>query len=117
MTPVVRALTHDECLARLSGNRLGRVSLSKGALPVIVPVVYVRDGISVMFSAPLDRDFAQLCDTSVIAFEVDGVSASGDLGWSVQVVGVASALKDHGSDPDQVARVSLGRLSGQTLEP
>jgi Pyridoxamine 5'-phosphate oxidase len=116
MTGVVRKLTRAECLARLAGHSLGRVSISKGALPIIEPVIYRKDGSSVVFRAPFDDDFAALCDAAVIAFEVDDLSTSGDIGWSVQVVGVASVRADGDTDSVQVATLNLGRLSGHKIE-
>jgi nitroimidazol reductase NimA-like FMN-containing flavoprotein (pyridoxamine 5'-phosphate oxidase superfamily) len=73
---------------------LGRVSVSKDALPVVVPVIYIRDGSEIAFHASLDAAVAKLCDPAVIGFEVDGLSGDGDSERSVHVVGVASMLTD-----------------------
>jgi hypothetical protein len=116
MQGAVQSLTREECLTRLSGQRIGRVSVSKDALPVIVPVIYTQDGGYVVFHAPLDQSFATLCDHAVVAFEADGLSAVEDGGWSVHVVGVASMLDHAGSGSQRSAQVSLERITGLALD-
>jgi nitroimidazol reductase NimA-like FMN-containing flavoprotein (pyridoxamine 5'-phosphate oxidase superfamily) len=101
-------LTREQCLCRLASHRVGRVSVSRGALPVIMPVTYVHDGDSVLFRAPLDAGFIEACDRSVIAFEVGGVDCD-DGEWSVHVVGIASMVTAD------TARVDLERVSGRQL--
>jgi nitroimidazol reductase NimA-like FMN-containing flavoprotein (pyridoxamine 5'-phosphate oxidase superfamily) len=116
MQGTVQSLTREECLARLAGQHIGRVSVSKDAMPVIVPVIYTQTGGHVVFRAPLDHSFATLCDHAVIAFEADGLSAVEDGGWSVHVVGVASMLAGVGSEPQWSAQLSLERITGLALE-
>jgi nitroimidazol reductase NimA-like FMN-containing flavoprotein (pyridoxamine 5'-phosphate oxidase superfamily) len=122
----VQTLTGDQCLNRLSRQRIGRVSLSKDALPIIVPVDYARDGDSIVFRARHHSMLAQACDKAVIAFEVDEFSAAADSGWSVQVIGVAMLLtaseRSHaltlglpraaGDDGQEFLRLRLARISG-----
>jgi hypothetical protein len=126
---MIQSLTREECLARLSHQRVGRVSVSKDALPLIVPVIYVRDGSDLVFRSPLDAAFAKLCDHAVIAFEVDGLSVVGDTGWSVHVVGVASMLTgaeelrqrgsgmptEAGLETHRTVRMGIERVSGQQI--
>jgi nitroimidazol reductase NimA-like FMN-containing flavoprotein (pyridoxamine 5'-phosphate oxidase superfamily) len=109
MSPLATPLTRDQCLARLSGRTVGRVSVSMGALPVVVPVVYELDADSVLFHAPLDGLLAPACDGSVIAFEVDDLTTADrpDGGWSVHVTGIASLVTD------QVIRLETSRMTGQ----
>jgi uncharacterized protein len=122
----VQTLTGDQCLIRLSQQRIGRVSLSKDALPIIVPVDYARDGDSIVFRARHHSMLAPACDKAVIAFEVDEFSAVSDAGWSVQVVGMATLLaaseRSHaltlglprvvGDDGHEFIRLRLARISG-----
>ena len=42
-------LNDDECFELLSSAWLGRVGISAGALPAILPVAYAVDGASVVF--------------------------------------------------------------------
>jgi Pyridoxamine 5'-phosphate oxidase len=108
MRGVVRSLTDEQCLRRLASHRVGRVSVSRGALPVVMPVTYFSDGDGVVFRAPLDADFVRACDNAVIAFEVGDLEEAG--GWTVHVVGIAMMR------PDQTARVSIARVSGRCLD-
>jgi nitroimidazol reductase NimA-like FMN-containing flavoprotein (pyridoxamine 5'-phosphate oxidase superfamily) len=112
MQGTVESLTREQCVARLAGQRIGRVSMSRNALPVIVPVTYFQDGANIVFRAPLDASFATLCDGAVIAFEADGLSTVESSGWSVHLVGVASILSRDGGEGAQSARVSLERVTG-----
>jgi uncharacterized protein len=115
MWDAAHSLTRDQCLSRLSECTVGRVSVSKDALPVIVPVVYVQDRTGVVFSSPLDPGFAKLCDRAVIAFEVGDVGAASGVGWSVQVIGVASLVGAGHPESDQTAHVNLARISGHEV--
>jgi uncharacterized protein len=122
----VQTLSGDQCLSRLSRQRIGRVSLSKHALPIIVPVDYARDGDSIVFRARHHSMLAQACDKAVIAFEVDEFSPASDTGWSVQVVGIATLLAENershaltlglprvlGDDGHEFIRLQLARISG-----
>jgi nitroimidazol reductase NimA-like FMN-containing flavoprotein (pyridoxamine 5'-phosphate oxidase superfamily) len=111
MSRHVHALTSEQCVSRLSGRSVGRVSVSMGALPVVVPVDYVLDHDSVVFSAPLDRALAAACDGSVIAFEVDDFAhlVTTAARWSVHIVGVASLL------PNQAVRLPTAGLRGREI--
>jgi len=82
---------------------------------VIVPVDYRVDGDSVVFSAPLDRAIAMVCDGSVIAFEADdfATTAETDARWSVHVVGVAALV---GDGTEQLVRLQANRLSGHEVD-
>jgi nitroimidazol reductase NimA-like FMN-containing flavoprotein (pyridoxamine 5'-phosphate oxidase superfamily) len=126
----VQTLTGDQCLSRLSGKRIGRVSVSKDALPIIVPVDYARDGNSIVFRARQHSMLAAACDKAVIAFEVDEFSTSSASGWSVQVVGMATLLaageRGHaltlglpdlvGDTGQEFVRLRLGRISGHETD-
>jgi hypothetical protein len=116
---MVRAMTREQCLTHLSSQRVGRVSVSKHALPLIVPVSYLQDGAGLVFSAPLDAGFAALCDRAVIAFEVDDLSPIEGGGWSVHVVGVASMLDRVGTglgvEVGQSLQLSVEQITGHQL--
>jgi nitroimidazol reductase NimA-like FMN-containing flavoprotein (pyridoxamine 5'-phosphate oxidase superfamily) len=111
MSRHVHALTREQCVSRLSGRSVGRVSVSIGALPVVVPVDYVLEDDGVVFRAPLDSALAGACDGAVIAFEVDDFAdvAAADARWSVHIVGIGSML------PNQDVRLPTARLRGQEV--
>jgi nitroimidazol reductase NimA-like FMN-containing flavoprotein (pyridoxamine 5'-phosphate oxidase superfamily) len=101
MSRGVQQLTPEQCVARLSGRSIGRVSVSMGALPVVVPVDYRLDDDSVIFRSPLDRALAAACDGAVIAFQVDDFAtlADTDARWSVHIVGVGSIVDTAETNP------------------
>jgi nitroimidazol reductase NimA-like FMN-containing flavoprotein (pyridoxamine 5'-phosphate oxidase superfamily) len=123
-------LARDECLRLLSTERLGRLGLHAGALPVILPVGYavVEDGIVVR-----THDRSQLYGATrgaVVAFEVDCPPGGEEVGWSVHVVGLAEEVTDPYEltrlralplrqwghvDADRFVRISLQLVSGRRL--
>jgi nitroimidazol reductase NimA-like FMN-containing flavoprotein (pyridoxamine 5'-phosphate oxidase superfamily) len=129
MASNVSVLTDTQCLSLLSRQRIGRVSVTKDALPVIVPVNYVVDGASVVFRTNPDGMLVNACDGNVIAFETDEFSAAADIGWSVLIIGVARLLTASeqvralslglatpaGEDCDQFIRLPVGRISGREI--
>jgi Pyridoxamine 5'-phosphate oxidase len=110
MSHSVRHLTHRECVARLRGELVGRVSVSVRALPAIALVEYHVDAHSLLFSAGLDEPVGAWCDGAVVAFEVDGRSEWKDTLWSVSVVGIPSLVA--GDDVRSVLRLDLAEATG-----
>ena len=82
-------LDRDECLALLGEGVLGRVALSMGALPTILPVSYrLVDG-HVVFRTGVGSKLDAAARGAVIAFEVDAFDPDERTGWSVVVTGIA----------------------------
>ena len=87
-------LSTSECHDYLSQHRLGRVGVSIGALPVILPVLYLfRDG-SIWFFTEDGTKLNAAVTNSVVAFEVDHLDEDG--GWSVLVIGRCQPERDPG---------------------
>lgn len=97
----VEWLTVGECLFRLQTVSLGRVGVSVGALPAILPVNFgvVDEGI-VFRTAPGSKLDAAVAG-NVVAFEADDADMAAGEAWSVLVVGQAEVV----SDPDLLRRV------------
>jgi nitroimidazol reductase NimA-like FMN-containing flavoprotein (pyridoxamine 5'-phosphate oxidase superfamily) len=122
-------MTREECLTALRAHRVGRVSVTHQALPVIVPVNYILDGQGLVFRTRSDGFLAAACHSNVIAFEIDDLADDGSYGWSVLVVGVADGLSGAeavratglglasaaGDDRDHFVRVSIGQLTGRRV--
>jgi nitroimidazol reductase NimA-like FMN-containing flavoprotein (pyridoxamine 5'-phosphate oxidase superfamily) len=90
----LRHLSREECLRLLDHERLGRVAVSVGALPAILPVNYtVSEGAIVLRTGPGTKLSAALMNT-VVGFEIDSTDAHHTSGWSVLVVGHASEVQD-----------------------
>jgi nitroimidazol reductase NimA-like FMN-containing flavoprotein (pyridoxamine 5'-phosphate oxidase superfamily) len=112
MTESRRELTVEECLARLRTSALGRISVTKDALPVIVPTKFTFDERGLGFHVPAAGWLARACDANVVAFEVDEASASGDIAWSVLVLGVAALASAPSDDREVRVSVDIQRISG-----
>ena len=111
--PHLRVLSRQDCLDLLAKEQLGRVGLSMGALPVILPVNYVLFDQSVLFRTVAGTKLAAATLGSVVAFEVDSYRDDGRAGWSVLVVGRASEL----TDPAELSRAqALGLRPWATPE-
>ena len=106
-----RALSDSECRRLLATRTLGRVGLSRGALPVIMPVEYVYDAGVVTFRTEDDGKLRAAVDGAVLAFEVDSYDSVSGNGWSVHVLGRATVLVSE----DEIAM--LPTLDDERDEP
>lgn len=85
-------LDRDECLALLDRAVLGRVGISIGALPCVLPVNFrLIDG-TVVFRTAAGSKLDAATRGAVIAFEVDDVDPIEHCGWSVVVTGIAQEM-------------------------
>lgn len=104
----LEVLDRDECLRLLAHKRFGRVGVTDGALPTILPVNYWSDGTSVYVrTSPGTKLDAALRD-AVVAFEVDDVDMFDHAGWSVVVTGVAREVTDR-DELEGLAGAPIGR--------
>jgi nitroimidazol reductase NimA-like FMN-containing flavoprotein (pyridoxamine 5'-phosphate oxidase superfamily) len=91
---IFEMLDEDECLALLSREPVGRLGLTAGALPVVLPVNFTLDDRTIVFaSAPGSKlDAAQ---AGVVAcMEVDGYDVWSHGGWSVLATGRLTEITD-----------------------
>jgi uncharacterized protein len=93
-SPGVEVLTRAECLRLLSRSWLGRLALSTGALPVVVPVQYVLRPSGVVLRIGQSTRLDAAVPNAVVAFGVDEIDLDSHMGWSVMVTGVARELTD-----------------------
>jgi nitroimidazol reductase NimA-like FMN-containing flavoprotein (pyridoxamine 5'-phosphate oxidase superfamily) len=106
-----RTLSRTRCLDLLSTAPLGRVGLSVGALPSILPVNFTLLGGLVVFrTVPGSKLDAALART-VVAFEADSYDPEGAWGWSVLVQGMAAEI----TAPAVLAGVQRLRLPAWAL--
>ena len=82
-------LDRDECLQLLATATLGRVGVTIGALPVIVPMDFRLVGDRVVFRVGVGTKLDGAIHNVVVAFQADEVKAPGAGGWSVSVTGMA----------------------------
>lgn len=87
-------LDRSECLALLRQQTFGRVGLTIGALPTILPVTYRLVGERVVFRTGSGSKLAAATSGTVVAFEVDAMDPLAHTGWSVVVTGIAQVVYD-----------------------
>jgi nitroimidazol reductase NimA-like FMN-containing flavoprotein (pyridoxamine 5'-phosphate oxidase superfamily) len=116
---VVRRLDPDECLRRLSTTHSGRLAITSGALPRIVPVEYTVDGGAILLHCRRDSEIFRGARDKVVAFEASGPGPGddGSPGWSVSITGIA---RDHNAPEGPAGwllALSLEGLDGVDLAP
>ncbi len=89
----VETLDEAECRRLLAGHSFGRIVLTSGALPAVVPVAYLL--VDDMIVTRLSRGWSlrTSLDRSVVAFEVDEIDPASSGGWSIVAVGVSTELR------------------------
>jgi uncharacterized protein len=128
----LQALTRDQCLDLLRSHLfLGRIGYVVDGLPIIVPVNFVVDGESVVFSTAKGSKLSWLSNHSRVAFQADHDRPSDQSGWSVLIHGTAREVIDPvelavlrtGSlhswaipSADHWVRISIDRISGRRIE-
>lgn len=108
----IRELSHDECIDALRAQSLGRIAVSDGALPLILPVNYALEGSAIVFRTAEGGLLDRTCRNTIVAFEIDEYDPAAGSGHSVVVVGVANVL--YASDWLRV--VELGLTSAGAAE-
>ncbi len=90
----LEVLDRDESLRLLATAVLGRIAISSGALPTVLPVNFRFDGRRILFRTGVGTKLDAATDNVVVAFEVDEVDPATESGWSVVVTGMAREVKD-----------------------
>ena len=90
----LEVLDRDECLRLLAGATLGRIGVSSGALPTVLPVNFRLDGDRILVRTGVGTKLDAAARNAVVSFEVDDVDSTHDVGWSVVVTGVAREVSD-----------------------
>jgi len=88
-------LDEAECLRLLASASIGRVGLTVGALPVILPVNYALVEGDVVFRTGEGTKLRASRQGTVMAFEIDAYDANARTGWSVLAVGCAREVTDE----------------------
>jgi uncharacterized protein len=92
----LEVLDRDECLRLLGGAVIGRVGVSSGALPRVLPVNFRLDGDRILIRTSRGTKLDAATANAVVAFEVDEIDPVAHTGWSVMVTGIARELTDPG---------------------
>ena len=85
-------IPESECRHLLGTQTLGRIGVTSGGLPHIVPVCYLYDNGAIVFRTGPGTKLRAAASGDVLAFEVDSFDPATGRGWSVMVLGRASIL-------------------------
>jgi nitroimidazol reductase NimA-like FMN-containing flavoprotein (pyridoxamine 5'-phosphate oxidase superfamily) len=86
------SLTEAECRSLLATRTFGRVGVTSGGLPVILPVRYLYADDAITFRTGGGTKLRAAESGDVLAFEVDAYDTQTSEGWSVLVLGRATVL-------------------------
>lgn len=103
----LEVLDREECLRLLARSTLGRIGVSSGALPTVLPVNFLLDGDRILVRTGVGTKLDAAARDAVVAFEVDDFDTMYHSGWSVVVTGIAREI----SDPEELAEVQRARLT------
>lgn len=104
----LEVLERAECLHLLAGASLGRIGISSGALPVVLPVNFRLHGDRILVRTGKGTKLDAATRNTVVAFEVDDFDPMYHSGWSVMVTGEAREVTEP-EDLEALARVPLTR--------
>jgi nitroimidazol reductase NimA-like FMN-containing flavoprotein (pyridoxamine 5'-phosphate oxidase superfamily) len=102
----LEVLGREECLQLLATVTIGRVGISLGALPTILPVNFRLVGEEVAFRTAMGTKLDAATRNAVVAFEVDDLDPIYHSGWSVVIIGVAREV----TDAAELARFERARI-------
>jgi nitroimidazol reductase NimA-like FMN-containing flavoprotein (pyridoxamine 5'-phosphate oxidase superfamily) len=109
----LEVLSRAECADLLRTKDLGRIAITSGALPVILPVNYVVVGDDIVLRTRKGTTLAAATRHAIVAFEVDVVDEVTGAGWSVMVQGRARELDDAPTGIDLAAPLARWRDHGE----
>jgi hypothetical protein len=127
----LEVLSRAECTDLLRTRDLGRIAITTGALPAILPVNYVVVGDDIVLRTRKGTTLSAATRHAIVAFEVDLVDEATGAGWSVMVQGRAREMddapgeidlegplarwRDHGED--RHVAVAIEFVSGRRIPP
>jgi nitroimidazol reductase NimA-like FMN-containing flavoprotein (pyridoxamine 5'-phosphate oxidase superfamily) len=99
-------LSRTECLALLATTEFGHLTLTRRALPTVVPAHYALHEDRVVIHAAMGGDPDLWRDGEIVALHVDAFDTDRRAGWSVSVTGAAQEQRTW-SEPE-TSRVRPG---------
>jgi nitroimidazol reductase NimA-like FMN-containing flavoprotein (pyridoxamine 5'-phosphate oxidase superfamily) len=100
-------LDRGECVSFLSKATVGRVAVTIGALPVVLPVNFSVIGEEIVFLTGEGTKLTAALRGTVVAFEVDWADELSREAWSVHAVGVSRVMEAEAADWAAVERAGL----------
>lgn len=104
------AMTAEQCRRLLASTHIGRIALTVGALPVVLPVQYSVDGGRLLVRTPGHHDIGRGVDGQVVGFEADQLDLDHGVGWCVSITGTVHVVDRHDDDADVHPWFSDGTL-------
>lgn len=93
----IEVIDRAACLRLLGGDHVGRLGITEGASPLILPVNYALDGEHIVFrTAPGTK--LDLANRTPACFEIDHFDRDARTGWSVVVRGLLEEVTEHEQD-------------------
>ncbi len=128
---VLDSLTDQECRTLLATRTFGRVGVTSGGLPAILPVRYLYTEGAITFRTGGGTKLRAAANGDVLAFQVDAYDTETSEGWSVLALGRATVLTtehEHDGlptlDPERAedrrnhyVRLHCELLTGKRLAP
>jgi uncharacterized protein len=126
-------LDRGECLRLLGGATLGRIGITLGALPTILPINFRLVEERILFRTSVGTKLDAATSNAVVAFEVDDMDPLWHTGWSVVVTGLARELTNPedaaaldgfdlpywapAASGDRIVEISTQMISGRRIVP
>ena len=85
----LEVLDREASLGLLATATLGRIGVTDGALPTILPVNFLFDGKRILVRTTVGTKLHAAAAGAVVAFEVDNFDPTYHSGWSVVITGTA----------------------------
>jgi hypothetical protein len=99
-------LSRDECLRLMGTVPIGRIVYTRQALPAVELVNFALVGGDIIIRTHAAGKLAAATRGAVVAFEADNVDLGRHVGWSVTIVGQATAVTD-GTEILRLQRIAL----------
>src|ERR1044072_5654792 len=87
-------LDRSECFRLLNGAGVGRIAVTSGSLPLVLPLSYVMDGDTVVVETGRGNPLESATAGAVVAFEVDNLNEHGYCGGAGMGTGVGRGGPD-----------------------
>ena len=87
-----QTMTAEECRRLLATADIGRVAISAGALPFVLPVQYTLRDDHLLLRTPGHHEVGDGIDGQVVGFEADTIDLDHGVGWCVSVTGTVRVV-------------------------
>ncbi len=89
-----QTMTAAECRRLLASCEIGRLAITAGALPLVLPVQYVLEDDQLLLRTPGHHEVSDAIDGQVVGFQADRLDPEHGVGWSVSVTGTVHVVHD-----------------------